>query len=153
MAIFGKEIPESQICIIWGKHTKYEVLDRLISLVSKSPAIKDPEGFRKAVLEREEITSTGIGGGIAIPHARMDDIEDVVIGLGIVPEGVDFNSIDDQPVHIVLLYAAPKTKDKEYLQLLAKAVQALKSDTVIQRLLKCQSPQQVALYINSNNSL
>ncbi|MCX8065739.1 MAG: PTS sugar transporter subunit IIA [Candidatus Hydrogenedentes bacterium] len=153
MAIFGREVPESQICIIRGKHTKYEVLDRLISLVSKSPAIKDPEGFRKAVLEREEITSTGIGGGIAVPHARMDEIEDIIIGLAIVPEGVDFDSIDNQPVYIVLLYATPKTKDKEYLQLLAKTVQTLKSSTVCNRLLKCQSPQQVALYINANNSL
>lgn len=152
MALFGKDIPESQICIIRGKHTKYEVLDKLISLVAKNPAIKDKEEFRKAVLEREEITSTGIGGGIAIPHARMDEIEDIIIGLGIVPEGVDFNSIDDQPVYIILLYATPKTKDKEYLQFLAKAVQVLKDDSIFNRLLKCQSPAQAALYVNGENS-
>ncbi len=152
MALFGKEIPESQICIIWGKPTKYDVLDRLISLVAKNPAIKDKDEFRKAVLDREEVTSTGVGGGIAIPHARLDEIEDIIIGLGIVPEGVDFESIDNQPVYIVLLYATPKTKDKEYLQFLAKAVQVLKNDIVFNRLLKCKSPAQVALYVNGENS-
>ncbi len=150
MPIFGKEIPESQICIIRKKVTKYDVLNTLIDALIKNPSIEDPEAFRKAVFDREEITSTGIGGGIAIPHVRMETIKEIVIGVAIVPEGVDFDAIDNQPVYLVVLFATPKSKDKEYLQLVAKVMQALRDESLYQRLIKCQSPYQVAICLNKD---
>lgn len=150
MPIFGKEIPESQICIIRKKTTKYDVLDTLIDAMKKNSAITNPDLFRKAVFDREEITSTGIGGGIAIPHVRMEEVKETTIGIAIVPEGVDFDAIDNQPVHLIVLFATPKNKDKEYLQLVAKVMQALRDESLYQRLLKCQSPHQVALCLNTD---
>ncbi len=150
MPIFGKEIPESQICIIRGKITKYDVLNTLIDAVKKNPAITHPELFKKAVFDREEVTSTGIGGGIAIPHVRMEEVKDITLGVAIVPDGVDFDSIDNQPVYLVVLFATPKNKDKEYLQLVAKVMQSLRDETLYQRLIKCQSTQQVALCLNTD---
>ncbi|HOK10373.1 MAG TPA: PTS sugar transporter subunit IIA [Candidatus Hydrogenedens sp.] len=150
MPIFGREIPESQICIIRGKTTKYDVLNTLIDLVKRNPAITDPELFKKAVFDREEVTSTGIGGGIAIPHVRMDEVKDITIGIAIVPDGVDFDSIDNQPVYLVVLFATPKNKDKEYLQMVAKVMQALRDESLYQRMIKCNSPRQLALCLNTD---
>ncbi len=150
MPIFGKEIPESQICIIRKKTTKHDVLDTLINMMKKNPAITNHDLFKKAVFDREEVTSTGIGGGIAIPHVRMDEVKEITIGIAIVPEGVDFDSIDNQPVHLVVLFATPKNKDKEYLQLVAKVMQALRDENLYQRLIKCPSPYHVAICLNND---
>ncbi len=149
MPVFGKEIPESQICIIRKKTTKYDVLDTLIDTMKNNPAITNHDAFRKAVFDREEVTSTGIGSGIAIPHVRMDEVKEISIAVAIVPEGVDFDSIDNQPVHLVVLFATPKNRDKEYLQLVAKVMQSLRDEKLYQRLIKCQSPHQVALCLNT----
>lgn len=150
MSVFGKEVPESQICVIRGKTTKFDVLNTLTDAVKKNPAIGNPELFKKSIFDREEVTSTGIGGGIAIPHVRMDEIKDITIGVAIVPEGVDFDAIDNQPVYLVVLIATPRSKDKEYLQLLAKVTQALRDEQLYQRLIHCQSPRQVALCLNTD---
>ncbi len=149
MPVFGKEIPESQICIIRKKTTKHDVLETLIDTLKNNPAIPNHELFNKAVFDREEVTSTGIGGGIAIPHVRMDEIKELTMAIAIVPEGVDFDSIDNQPVYLVVLFATPKNKDKEYLQLVAKVMQALRDENLYLRLIKCQSPKQVSICLNA----
>lgn len=143
MSVFGVEVKENQICVIGGRVSKHDALEKLIDVVAQSPAITDAAVFRRSVHEREAVTSTGIGGGIAIPHVRIPEVKAPTLGVGIVPKGVDFDAIDNNPVHIMVLFATPKGADKEYLGLLAKVMQALRDANLYKRLIACQNPNEV----------
>ena len=70
-------------------------------------------------MEREEIGTTGIGKGIAVPHARCEELKDIVMALAVVKVPIDFNTPDEDKVKVILLVGAPKDKNNEYLDLLA----------------------------------
>lgn len=140
MSVFGVEVKESQICIIGGRVSKHDALEKLIDVVAQNPAVTDAAAFRRAVHEREAVTSTGIGGGIAIPHVRIPEITAPTLGVAIVTKGVDFEAIDNNPVHIMVLFATPKGADKVYLGLLAQVMQALRDVNLYTRLAACQTP-------------
>lgn len=107
-------------------HTKDEVLVELVAAVAQTDAVQDREALLDAVRARERILSTGIGLGIAIPHARIDAVKRFVVAVGRHPRGIDFESIDQKPVNIVVLIAGPKDTQKPYLELLAQLSKRLK---------------------------
>lgn len=82
----------------------------------------------KALLEREQVSSTGIGNGIAIPHARIDAIPDILGVVGISKEGVEFRAIDNQPVHVVLLVLSPKSAQSAHLNTLAEIARYVRTE-------------------------
>ena len=88
--------------------------------------IKNKERFYDAVIEREEIISTGIGLNIAIPHAKLDCIDDFFIIVGILEQEVEWNSIDHKPVKAVFLIGGPENNQKKYLKTLAKLMLLIK---------------------------
>ncbi|MGL4628383.1 MAG: PTS sugar transporter subunit IIA, partial [Cetobacterium sp.] len=75
--------------------------------------------FYEEVLEREKVGTTGIGMGVAIPHARTEAVQDIVVSVGLLKQPVDFNSLDNEKVKIVILVGAPKGESKKYLELLS----------------------------------
>ncbi len=99
--------------------TKTEAIDELLSLLVSSGDVTDKKKVYDAILERETITTTGIGKGIGIPHGKTDGAKDVSCALGISKVGIEFNSLDNQPVNIIFLIAANSKKNAQYLSLLA----------------------------------
>ncbi len=115
-----KYFNNKQITYIKGKHTKDEILQMLVDFMEKNTDfIENKEEFYTQIIEREKIGSTGIGMGVAIPHARSAGVKDVVIALAVLEYPVDFNSIDGELIKTVVLVGAPKDKSKEYLSLLS----------------------------------
>lgn len=130
--------------IVWlSSDTKEEVLRELVDVISRAPQIGDRDELLKAVLEREEIMSTGIGLGIAVPHAKIESVSDFVIAIGISRKGVEFDSLDNKPVHIVVMIAGPADQQDRYIRILAKVVLALKDPKVRETVLKAETPQEV----------
>ena len=148
MSVFGIDVDPSQIVIIPEGATKQEALDQLVSAVAEHVAVTDMEAFRAAVYEREASMSTGIGGGIAIPHVRMEEVREPVLGVAIAPSGVEYGALDDKPVHLLLLFAADTSPDSQYLRLLARVMTALRDDTLLDRLVACRSVQCVQEALN-----
>lgn len=108
------------ITYIEGKHTKNEILRMLIDfLAENTDSVVNKEEFYKEICEREAIGSTGIGMGIAVPHARSGGVKDLVVALAVLEYPVDFNSIDGELIKVVALTGAPKDKSTEYLELLS----------------------------------
>ena len=104
-----------------GKVTgKKETLDAMVDLMAKSGKINDVEVYRKGVYAREEESTTGIGEGIAIPHCKSDSVDRPGLAAMVVPDGVDFDSLDGEKVDLIFLIAAPNTKENVHLDVLSK---------------------------------
>lgn len=96
-----------------------------------------------ALKEREKILSTGIGFGIAIPHAKIADVKEMAFAVGVSPEGIDFQSMDGQPVHLVILVAAGEKQHKDYLRLLSRIMTILKDEAIRSRIIESNNPQKI----------
>ena len=100
--------------------SKSEALDQIVDLMVKSEKINDKEAYRKQVYAREEESTTGIGEGIAIPHGKCDAVTKPGLAAMVVKDGVDFDSLDGEPVTLMFLIAAPNTEDNIHLDVLSK---------------------------------
>ena len=132
--------------ILWFEgDTKNECLRAMVDCLSKSASLENPDGIYHAILEREKLLSTGFGFGLAIPHAKLKQIKDFVVGLGIHKKGVDFDSLDEKPVHVVAMILGPESQQEEYLKVLARVTNFLKDNLKDnrERLLLMESAQQI----------
>ena len=100
--------------------SKSEAIDQVVDLMLKSEKIRDKEAYRKEVYRREEESTTGIGEGIAIPHGKCDAVIKPGLAAMVVKDGVDYDSLDGEPVNLIFLIAAPITKDNVHLDVLSK---------------------------------
>ena len=100
--------------------SKNEALDQIVALMTKSGKINDQEAYRKQVYAREEESTTGIGEGIAIPHGKCDAVNKPGLAAMVIKNGVDFDSLDGEPVTLMFLIAAPNTEDNVHLDVLSK---------------------------------
>lgn len=125
--------------IVWLEARDREAfLCELARVLATAPEVTDGPAFEKAILEREAIMGTGIGLGIAIPHAKVDSVKDFVIAVGFSQTGLDFGAIDDLPVHIVVMIATPEREKDNYVRVLAKVVRILKSEEVRKGLIEAR---------------
>ena len=107
---------------------KSQTLDAAVSLMTRSGKINDEEAYRKQVYAREEESTTGIGEGIAIPHGKCDAVEKPGLAAMVIPGGVDFDSLDGEPVTLLFLIAAPNTEDNVHLDVLSNLSMMLIND-------------------------
>lgn len=114
--------------------SKNEALDMMVALMVKSGKIRDEEAYKKQVYLREEESTTGIGEGIAIPHGKCDAVEKPGLAAMVVKGGVDFDSLDGEPVDLIFLIAAPNTKDNIHLDVLSKLSVLLMDEDFVARL-------------------
>ena len=113
-------LDKQSICLNANPKTKSEALDQMVELMAKSGKINDVEAYRKQVYAREEESTTGIGEGIAIPHGKCDAVSKPGLAAMVVKDGVDFEALDGEPVHLIFLIAAPNTEDNIHLDVLSK---------------------------------
>lgn len=114
--------------------SKKNALDTIIALMAESGKIKDVEAYRKQVYAREEESTTGIGEGIAIPHGKSDAVEKPGLAAMVLKDGVDFDSLDKEPVYLMFLIAAPDTEDNVHLEVLSRLSMLLMDGDFTRRL-------------------
>ena len=122
--------------------TKSEALDQIVDLMAKSGKIRDLEAYRKQVYLREEESTTGIGEGIAIPHGKCSAVERPGLAAMVVKDGVDFESLDGEPVTLIFLIAAPNTEDNVHLDVLSKLSVLMMDEEFSQSLRQAESVEQ-----------
>lgn len=128
--------------------SKQEALDEMVSLMVKSGKINNAEEYRKQVYAREEESTTGIGEGIAIPHGRGESVDRPGLAAMLVKDGVDFDSLDDEPVTLIFLIAAPNTKDNVHLDVLSKLSMMLMDEEFTANLRNAASPEEFLAIID-----
>lgn len=127
---------------------KQEALDQAIALMKDSDKINDQEAYRKQVYKREEEGTTGIGMGIAIPHGKCNAVDRPGLAAMVIKDGVDFDSLDGEPVDLLFLIAAPDTEDNIHLEVLSKLSMMLMDDGFTQSLKNASSVDEFMEIIN-----
>ena len=122
--------------------SKSEALDMAVDLMAAGGKIRDKEAYRKEVYLREEESTTGVGGGIAIPHGKCDAVEKPGLAAMVIKDGVDFDSLDGEPVNLIFLIAAPNTKDNIHLDVLSKLSILLMDEQFSENLKKASTPEE-----------
>jgi len=123
--------------------TRDNVIRSLVEALGREKKIRDDEALFTAIIEREKIVTTGIGMGVAIPHAKLQEYDDFFIAIGILNNGVDWSSLDNHPVRLVFLIGGPDDKQTEYLQILSSLTLAVKDEERRKKILHAQSADEV----------
>lgn len=113
-------LDKRSISLTAAPKSKEEALNEAIALMAESGKINDTEGYRRQVFAREEESTTGVGEGIAIPHGKCAAVNRPGLAAMVIKDGVDFESLDGDPVTLLFLIAAPDTKDNVHLDVLSK---------------------------------
>jgi PTS system nitrogen regulatory IIA component len=123
--------------------SKTEVLSCIARLAKKSPILNQltEEAILKGLTDREELSSTGFGNGIAIPHCRLDGVEDFVVGILSVPAGLDFQAMDDQPVKLFVFIVAPSSQSNIHIKVLSAISQVLNVPENVAEMLRAPSAE------------
>ncbi len=121
---------------------KKDALDKMVALMAKSGKINDVETYRKGVYAREEESTTGIGEGIAIPHCKSKAVSRPGLAAMVVNEGVEFDALDGEKVHLIFLIAAPDTEDNVHLDVLSKLSVLLMDENFTASLRKAESVEE-----------
>lgn len=122
--------------------TKEETIKQMVALMEKGGNVTDVEKYKAGVFAREEEGTTGIGEGIAIPHAKTDAVNAPGLAAMVIPAGVDYDALDGQPVDLVFLIAAPNTEDNVHLEVLSRLSMLLMDESFKQNLLKAKTVEE-----------
>ncbi len=115
--------------IVWlESDAKEKALLEMVETLAGTAEFPSTREVLDAILEREKLLSTGFGLGLAIPHAKLRGVKDFVVGLGIHREGLDYESLDDKPVHILIMIVGPSARQDEYLRVLSRVTSFLKNN-------------------------
>jgi len=122
---------------------QHDVLAELVGVFAKGGVRFDPEAMLQVLLERERLGSTGIGDGIAIPHGKLQGLDEILLSFGRSSEGIDFDAMDGKPVHLFFLLMAPENSAGLHLKILAKISRMLKDPALRNNLLQAKSKEKI----------
>lgn len=128
--------------------SKQEALNQIINLIDKTGNISNKEEYKKIVLEREKQGTTGIGEGIAIPHGKSNTVKKASLAAMVIPNGVDFEALDNKKVNLMFLIAAPETKDNIHLEVLSRLSALLMDEKFREKLRGAKTPEEFINYID-----
>lgn len=131
---------------------KEHALKQAVALMEASGKLSDVAAYQKQVFAREEESTTGIGEGIAIPHGKCDAVKKPGLAAMVIPNGVDFDSLDGEPVTLLFLIAAPNTKDNVHLDVLSKLSVMLMDEEFTAKLRNAQSVEEFLQIIDAADS-
>jgi len=138
-----KFIKTNLICLSLQGKDKKSIIEELVEFAADRGAIFNKEMALQEVLERESTMSTGLDNGVAIPHAKCDASENIILVVGIKKDGVDFDSLDKQPTKFFFLIISPKSQAGPHIQLLAEIGMRMNHAEIRERLLTAKSPAEV----------
>jgi nitrogen PTS system EIIA component len=120
-----------------------EALQALVDMLDSAGKLHDRQDFYEAIMERERIVSTGIGMGVAIPHAKLSFFDGFFIAIGVLKRGVDWKALDNAPVRLIFMIGGPDNKQTEYLQLLSALTLDIKNEDLRKKVLTLNSKEAI----------
>ncbi len=129
------------------------VIKEMIALMNRSMTLSDPDALFRRILDQEAIKTSGVDRGVAIPHARSDDIDGVVVALGISRPGLDFQSLDGQPVHLIFLILSSEAAMPAYMSVLSRTARIFHRAEMAQKVLDAASPDEIIALIRDQEPI
>ncbi|WLF30286.1 PTS fructose transporter subunit IIABC [Bacillus altitudinis] len=130
---------------------KEAVIEELVTVLDTAGKLNDKEGYKAAVVNREKQSSTGIGEGIAIPHAKTASVKEPAIAFGRSTAGVDYESLDGQPSHLVFMIAATEGANNTHLEALSRLSTLLMREEIRKQLLAASTEDEIIEIINTHD--
>ncbi|HNX00580.1 MAG TPA: PTS sugar transporter subunit IIA [Candidatus Cloacimonadota bacterium] len=140
MAIFSEDLMRLGVNI----SSKTELLVSMVHMLHANKAIDSIERFKNAIFGREEIMSTGIGKGIALPHGRDICVSELKVAVCILGTPIDFDALDQEPVRIVFMIAVPQSAGKQYMRVLSSISHFTREEEHRNKMLSCQTEQELS---------
>src|ERR1700734_1288057 len=119
---------DPQLVAFLNAQTRDDAIAALVNKIDVAGKLLNKETFYSAIIDREKIVTTGMGMGVAIPHAKLPGYADFLIALGVLPKGVDWGALDGAPVRLIAMIGGPDDKQTEYLQILSNLTYAIKDE-------------------------
>jgi len=145
----SKFTEEELIAFELKSEDKESVIIELVDLVAKSKLIRDRDDLLKDIMERENLVTTGIGYGVAFPHAKTKAAKGIVIAFGRSDRGLDFDAMDKKPVHLFFLIAAPEDAIGAHLNVMARLSFLMRSEETRDKLMEVKSPGELLTILDS----
>ncbi len=123
--------------------SKDEVLGQLIDLLANHPDVNDYEGMRTAILKRESMMSTGVGKGLALPHAKTSAVDGMVAAFVTTEQPINYDAIDGIPVQMLFLMVSTERAKSQHIKLLSRVSRLMNDDAFRARLLEAKRPRQI----------
>ena len=138
-------LKKNNIIIRKNPITRWALIEEMVDLALKNKEIPqdDIETIKKSLIEREKSMSTGIGNGVAMPHCTSSRINDLVLIMTTTDKGIDFDSIDNQPVRLVILLIFPKSKFSQHIKTLANIAKMMNDGDLREKLLEQKTPESI----------
>lgn len=141
-------LDEKSIRLNAAASSKKEALNQIINLISQTGNITNKEEYKEIVFKREEQGTTGIGEGIAIPHGKSNKVKKATLAAMVIPNGVEFETLDNKKVNLMFLIAAPETKDNIHLEVLSRLSALLMDEKFREKLRRAKTPKEFLNYID-----
>ncbi len=139
-----EHLPHTHIVVDLKGDSKFQIIEELLDRLHENKKILNREMALEDVLARESYLSTGLENGLAIPHAKTDGVSELIASFGIKKEGIDFESLDGKPAKLIFLVLSPRDTSGPHIQALAIIARTLKDRQIRERILKAESPEEVA---------
>jgi len=138
-SLIGKNL----VAVNLKSRAKEAVISEIVEYICSQKKIKNKNEILQTILEREKKETTGIGDGVAIPHARLEHLKEVLFCVGISKAGIDFSSLDGKPVHLIVLFVTPLTESETHLKILSKVASLLGNKALVKKLLTAQTEDEL----------
>lgn len=134
--------PEFVIADLIGE-TKEEIINELVDLFKSDVRVEDIEKVRTAVIDREKVMSTGVGKGFAIPHGKTNAVKEIIGAFGRIKDGIDYESLDGNPVNLVFLLVGKDNLISTHIKLLSRISRLMNKDDFRHRLLEANDEKEI----------
>jgi len=135
---------DERLVLFFNAQSQSDALEQLVAALERAGKLKNSKVFHGAILEREKIVSTGIGLGVAIPHAKLQGYDEFFIAIGIQGnKGIEWNALDGSAVRLIFMIGGPENKQTEYLRILSHLTMAIKNEERRKKLLKTHDAKEV----------
>jgi fructose-specific phosphotransferase system IIA component len=142
-------LKEKYINLALKENNKRKIIVELVDLIASSGKLKDKKSFINQILKREKLGSTGIGNGVAIPHAKSDKVKDFIMAFARHNQGLDFGALDGEKTYLFFILASPESNVGGHLKILADVSRLVKDKFIVERLKNAKDKKEILKIIEA----
>jgi fructose-specific phosphotransferase system IIA component len=142
-------LKEKYINLGLKENNKKKIIVELVDLIASSGKLKDKKSFINQILKREKLGSTGIGNGVAIPHAKSDKVKDFIMAFARHTQGLDFGALDGEKTYLFFILASPESNVGGHLKILADVSRLVKDKFIVERLKNAKDKKEILKVIEA----